>query len=151
MALIQNSDQLVNFRSLAKQMSDMQARIAKLESALSITNNDVGLLGMDKYTMPQAGTSAPAGASNAVNVTVDFGASFSHYAETVVTGQSWVTLDSQIVVNPFNVSIDGGELAILSFSPVIHSIIAGDGFTLAVYTPVEAKGTYTFSCIGVEP
>lgn len=89
------------------------------------------------------------GGGNSVTVTVDFGSSFTHYAETVVTGQAWVAAGSEISVTPLAASGTQMEVAILSFQPVVHSLVAGTGFTLGVYTPIEAKGTYTFSCIGV--
>lgn len=91
--------------------------------------------------------SAASGSGNAVYATVDFGASFTHYATVAVTGQTWVTALSKIVAMP-----TGGnpmENAILQFAPTVTDLVVGDGFTLSVYTPVKAKGTYTFNCIGV--
>ncbi len=90
---------------------------------------------------------APAGSVGSVTATVDFGASFTHYATVAVTGQAWVTALSKIVAMP-----SGGnpmENAILQFSPTVSDLVVGDGFTLSVYTPAKAKGTYTFSCLGV--
>lgn len=89
------------------------------------------------------------GGGNSVTVTVNFGSDFTHYAETVVTGQTWVAAGSEISVTPLAASGTHMEVALLSFQPVVHSLVAGTGFTLGVYTPIEAKGTYTFSCIGV--
>lgn len=89
------------------------------------------------------------GGGNGVDVTVDFGSSFTHYAETVVTGETWVTSTSKIVATPKASDGSGIEAAILSFQPCVGNLVNGDGFTLRVYTPVEAKGTYTFTCVGV--
>lgn len=89
------------------------------------------------------------GSGNSVTATVDFGASFTHYSEAVVTGQTWVTANSEIVATPLAAAGTEMEVAILCFQPVIHSLVAGTGFTIGAYTPIEAKGTYTFSCIGV--
>ncbi len=99
--------------------------------------------------LSMAGTTlnAAGGSGNAESVTVDFGATFTHYASVAVTGKAWVTAASKIVAMP-----TGGnpmENAILQFSPTITDLVVGDGFTLSVYTPAKAKGTYTFSCLGV--
>ena len=37
----------------------------------------------------------------------------------------------------------------MSFQTVVSDFVNGVGFPLSVYTPVEAKGTYTFTCVGV--
>lgn len=92
---------------------------------------------------------APGGSGNGVDVSVDFGASFGHYAEAVVTGQTWVTGTSKIVAMPKASDGSGVEASVLSFQPTVGNLVNGDGFTLRVYTPIEAKGTYTFTCVGV--
>jgi hypothetical protein len=92
-------------------------------------------------------TALASASGGSVSVTVDFGASFSHYATAVVTGQSWVGALSEIAASPF-VSTNPMETSLFQFSPVVSDIVAGDGFTLSVYTPVKAKGTYTFHCVG---
>jgi len=92
---------------------------------------------------------AAGGAGNSVTVTVDFGSSFSHFATVAVTGQAWVAAGSEIVATVLSATGKGMEDAVLSFSASVSSLVAATGFTLNVYTPVKAKGTYTFSCIGV--
>jgi hypothetical protein len=92
---------------------------------------------------------AAAGGGNAVEVTVDFGASFTHFAETVVTGQAWVTGTSVIVATPRAAAGEVEETVLFQFSPTVSARSAGVGFTLSVYAPIEAKGTYTFACVGV--
>jgi hypothetical protein len=89
------------------------------------------------------------GGGSSVSVVVDFGASFTHFAQTVVTGQTWVAAGSDITVTPLAAAGAAEETALMAFSTAVSDIVAGTGFTLSVYTPVEAKGTYTFSCIGV--
>lgn len=92
----------------------------------------------------------PAGGSgNAVDVTVDFGASFSHYATATVTGQTWVTGTSKIVATVKAAANKAMETAIFQFAATVSDLVVGTGFTLSVFTPVRAKGTYTFSCVGV--
>ena len=59
------------------------------------------------------------GGGNGVDVTVDFGSSFTHYAETVVTGETWVTSTSKIVATPKASDGSGIEAAILSFQPCV--------------------------------
>jgi hypothetical protein len=85
------------------------------------------------------------GGGNAVSVTVDFGSTFSHYASTVVVGQAWVTGTSKIVATPVGTM----EPAVLQFSFSVSDLVVGTGFTVNVFAPFMAKGTYTFSCIGV--
>lgn len=89
------------------------------------------------------------GGGNSVTVTVNFGSSFTNYAETTVTGQTWVTANSEFAVTPLTSGTDEIEIAILQFSPVVFDVVAGTGFTLGVFAPIEAKGTYSFSVIGV--
>lgn len=93
-------------------------------------------------------TTLPSGA-NAITVAVDFGATFGCYAETVVTGQAWVTATSAIAVTPQGAAGDEIETALHGFSAVITDRVVGTGFTLRVYAAVEAKGSYNFSCVGV--
>lgn len=89
------------------------------------------------------------GGGNSVTVTVDFGASFSHFAQTVVTGQAWVASGSEIVATPLAATGEDVETALFQFSASVGTLVVGTGFTLSVYSPIEAKGTYTFSCLGV--
>jgi hypothetical protein len=89
------------------------------------------------------------GSGNAVSVTVDFGSSFTHFAQTVVTGQAWVTGTSKIVTTVTAAAGAVEEAALMQFSPTVSDLVVGVGFTLSVYTPVEAKGTYSFACVGV--
>jgi len=106
--------------------------------------------GTSNFLRADGAWAAPAsGSGNSVTAVLDFGASFTHIGEVVVTGQSWVTANSEIVVTPITSGTDQIEIALLSFQPVVHSLVAGVGFTLTVYSPIEAKGTYSFSCVGV--
>lgn len=54
-----------------------------------------------------------------------------------------------ICVQPKAASGQVEETALMSFQTVVSDFVNGVGFTLSVYTPVEAKGTYTFTCVGV--
>jgi hypothetical protein len=89
------------------------------------------------------------GSGNAVYATVDFGSAFTHSATVTVTGQAWVSGTSKIVANVLSASGKGIEDSLLSFSASVSDLVAATGFNLNVYTPVKAKGTYTFSCMGV--
>jgi hypothetical protein len=90
------------------------------------------------------------GGGNAVAVTLDFGASFTDKAQTVVTGEAWVAADSKIVAQVLTpAGVDPDELYLLKFQPVISNLVIGDGFTVTLYSEPEAKGTYTVNCIGV--
>ena len=92
---------------------------------------------------------AASGGGNSVTVTVNFGATFTHFAQTVVTGQAWVEAGSEVTATPLASAGAAEETALMAFSTVVSDLVVGDGFTLSVYTPTEAKGNYTFSCIGV--
>jgi len=54
-------------------------------------------------------------------------------------------------VTPKSSGVAALETALLQFSPVVHTLVAGTGFTLLVYAPAGARGVYTFGCIGVVP
>jgi hypothetical protein len=90
------------------------------------------------------------GGGNSVTVACDFGASFTDKAQTVVTGQAWVTANSEIVAQALTPSgTDPDEMRLLEFEPVISDLVAGDGFTVTLYSEPEAKGTYSVMCMGV--
>ncbi len=90
------------------------------------------------------------GAGNSCEALVQFGASFGHLASAVVTGQTWVTANSRIAVTvAAQAPADAVETALMQFSTSISDIVPGVGFTLNVYTPIEAKGDYFFNCVGV--
>lgn len=101
-------------------------------------------------TAPKA-TPSGSGTAYATTVTVDFGAVRSAQASAVVTGLPWVTGATRFNVTPYATAQAALLTSLFSFSPVVHSIVAGTGFTLLVYTPVGATGAYTFFCIGVVP
>ena len=90
------------------------------------------------------------GGGNSVTTTVNFGASFTDKAQSVVTGQAWVTVNSEIVAHIKTPSgTDPDEMYLINPEVVISDLIAGTGFTVTVYTEAEAKGTYDVMCIGV--
>lgn len=92
---------------------------------------------------------SPGGGGNSVTATVAFGASFTDKAQTVVTGESWVTLTSNIIPQVLTPSgTDPDEMRLLDFKPVISDLVAGDGFTITLYSEPEAKGDYSVMCIG---
>lgn len=142
---VQNPDQLVNFRNIQKTLTDYQERLAGVERELAKAINYIGLLASERR---ESSAASATGAPNAVQVVVDFGSSFTHFSQTVVTGEAWVTVSSVITASLTNTN--PVEASLFQFSLVVSDLVAGDGFTLSVYTPVEAKGTYTFNCIGVD-
>lgn len=88
------------------------------------------------------------GGAHTVAVDVDFGASFTDEASAVVTGLPWMEAESAIAVTPSADGVDPDEVRLLDFRPVISDRVAGTGFTLTVYSEPEAKGTYSFLCVG---
>ena len=138
-----------------------------LKAVRALRGASDGIVGTDsdgKATVSNLGTGTPsattylrgdgtwstiaASGGNSVTVTVNFGG-FSHYATTVVNAQAWVTATSNIVVSVLSASGKGMEDSLLSFSPSITDRLIGVGFTLNVFAPYKAKGTYTFSVVGV--
>lgn len=86
---------------------------------------------------------------NSVLVPVDFGVDFSDKAQTVVTGQAWVTANSNIVATVrCPAGTDPDEMYLIGFNVVISDIVPGSGFTVTVYTSNEARGAYDVMCIG---
>lgn len=78
------------------------------------------------------------------DVTVNFGSTFTSYASTTVTGMPWVREDSTIIAT----AQGDVETSVLCLSWSVSDIVEGVGFTLNVFAPHEAKGEYTFYCVG---
>ena len=90
------------------------------------------------------------GSGNALIVACDFGASFTDKAQTVVTGEAWVTATSSIAAQVLTTSgIDPDEMRLLNLQPVVSDIVPGDGFTLTLYSEPEARGVYNVMVSGV--
>lgn len=102
------------------------------------TVNGSSLLGVGDLTVSGA---------NGARVSVDFGASFTDKAQTVVTGQTWVTVNSNIAASVLTpADTDPDEMYLLNIRPVVSGIVAGTGFTITLYSEPEAKGTYDVMC-----
>lgn len=137
-----SSDVLANFRGVQSALRELLDKIADIYRRLRYVEEAVKTI----PTMGGSGSTSSGG--NSVLATVDFGASFTHYTSVSVAA-TWVAADSEIVVTPLAVAGQEIEYTLMSFSPVVSDLSAGVGFTLHVYTPIEAKGTYQFSCVGV--
>jgi hypothetical protein len=85
--------------------------------------------------------------ANSVNVSVDFGANFTDKAQSVVTGQAWVTASSKITTQVLSTNVD--ESYLIDMKVVISDIVAGVGFTVTVWSQPQARGIYTVMCLGV--
>lgn len=109
-----------------------------------VTATDSG--GKTLVTIPGGG----GGGGNSVTVPVNFGASFTDRADTVVTGQSWVATTSEIVVQILTpAGVDPDEMRLLAMRAEISALVAGTGFTVSVFSEPEAKGSYDVMCVGV--
>lgn len=87
--------------------------------------------------------------TRSLRVTVDFGAGWSDKAQTVVTGETWVTAASEITAQVLTPSgTDPDEMYLLGMRVEISNIVAGTGFTVTAYAEAEATGTYTVMVIG---
>lgn len=149
------SKQVGDAFSLLTDAAITSAPVLLSEASAEFAAGKVLTAGTNITLTPGAGTltiaaSGGSGGGNAVYMVVDFGANFTHYATASVVGESWVTPTSKIVVTPIaTVAGEEVEIPLLSFQTTISDLIALSGFTLNVYTPIEAKGTYTFCCVGV--
>jgi hypothetical protein len=85
--------------------------------------------------------------SSSVNVVVDFGVNFTDKAQTVVTGQTWVTATSKITAQVLSTNVD--ESYLIDMKVVISDIVAGVGFTVTLWSQPQARGSYTVMCLGV--
>lgn len=122
------------------------AGIEELKAAFSSLRDEVRQIPLP----PEAPEATTAVGGNSVAVTCDFGASFTDKAQTVVTGQTWVTASSEITAQVLTPSgTDPDEIRLLDLRPVISDLVAGTGFTVTLYSEPEAKGSYTVMCIGV--
>ena len=121
------------------------AGIEELKARLYQLEDEIGVLPPVVQLPAEA-----SGGVNSVAVLVDFGALFTDKAQTVVSGQSWVDAASEIVCQVLTpASTDPDEMRLLDMRVVISDIVAGDGFTVTVYSETEARGVYTVACIGV--
>ncbi len=121
----------------AEQVMDTIAAMLAAGNGVSLTYNDAG----DTLTV--------SGQTHSIRVTVDFGAGWSDKAQTVVTGQTWVTANSECTAQVLTPSgTDPDEMYLLGLRVEISDIVAGDGFTITVYSEAEASGSYTVLLIG---
>ena len=104
-----------------------------------------------KFLRGDATWAVPASSgSNSANVSVDFGASFTDKAQTIVTGKTWVTSTSCIIPQILTPSgTDPDEMYLLNMRAEISDLVVGTGFTVTVYSEPEARGTYNVMCLGV--
>ena len=121
---------------------DVDDRVASLlvaGSNIALSYNDAAnLLTVSATGIPQT-----------LSVSVDFGAGWSDKAQTVVTGQSWVTANSEFTAQVLTpTGSDPDEMYLLGMRVEISNIVAGTGFTVTVYSEAEASGTYTVMVIG---
>ena len=109
-----------------------------------------GIQGIQGETGATGATGATGESGNAVAVSIDFGSSFTDKAQTVVTGQTWVTSGSIITAQVLTpTGTDPAEMYLLDIKAVISDRVNGDGFTVTLYSQPEAKGVYSVMCLGV--
>lgn len=127
------------------------ARSGSIAQALGELAKAVDGLAMAPVAIPYiAPTVTPGGSGNALIVACDFGASFTDKAQTVVTGEAWVTATSSITAQVRTTSgTDPDEMYLLDIRPVVSDIVPGDGFTVTLYSESEARGVYNVMVSGV--
>lgn len=127
-----------------------QGQVKKLNcSGAGITCSRSGVVG----TLTVPGGGGPGG-GNYVDVVVNFGATGKTVAKTVVTGQAWVGLSSQILCVPSMMATadrtDGMEDALIEgLTITAYARVAGTGFTVAA-NPRSGKayGKFLIQCTG---
>ena len=128
---------------------DSSSKVPTAQLGTGTASSSTYLRGDRTWATVSGGPLSGTAVAGMVVVTVDFGSTFTHFAQTVVTGEAWVVPGTAICVQPKAASGQVEETALMSFQTVVSDFVNGVGFTLSVYTPVEAKGTYTFTCVGV--
>lgn len=98
-------------------------------------------------------SSSPPGSSNAVEVSVTMPSDMSGWAQTVVTGQAWVTATSKIACQPFNDNGDTNNTdevyTLAEFATTTSTRVASTGFTLTARSSRGVTGVFKFHCLGV--
>ena len=86
------------------------------------------------------------GSSNSVSTSVDFGSTYNEYStEVVVTGQSWVTSGTKVVINPSVVQGHGHTVEDYLLEEIkcyVTSLNPGIGFTIQAYAPNSSFGIF---------
>ncbi len=139
------------FEALLKAVAaGIPADLAALEAEVAAAAALAGVADAAADAAQATADAALAAAAKSVAVTVDFGASFTDKAQTVVTGQAWVAAGSEIIGQVLApAGTDPDEMRLLEVRVVISDIVAGVGFTVTAYSETEAQGVYTVACIGV--
>lgn len=104
------------------------------------------------YIQPPASTST--GSGNFLQVEVDFGFSAGNegdIARFTVTGQSWVTVSSVILCNPFGGATPDhspDDAIVEGLVAYAENIVAGVGFDVVAYAPQNTWGRYLINVTG---
>lgn len=108
--------------------------------------------GTDKLTSNGSTVSCAADTSGGNSVEVSLSLSGgSGIFSTTVTGQTWVASGSEIVCTPFGTTADGltpEAVSIANLNVSVSDKVAGDGFTVNVYSPNGLEGTVRAHCLG---
>jgi len=129
------------------------------EESVSLTQRAIlNFLGTSMTCVDNGGTLATdctitggSGSANVVEVSVSLSTGLGLVYKTTVIGQAWVTATSSIACSPLGVTTDGQTVETVAASGVqsiVSNRVAGTGFTLNVYSPHGASGTYRFGCTG---
>jgi hypothetical protein len=88
------------------------------------------------------------GAGGSTLAAIDFGTGKGETSATVaVTGQTWVTPTSAIVVTVLGTRAEDAAVEGLTFA--VGDVVDGDGFTVYGSSPLGSVGSYILSCVGV--
>jgi hypothetical protein len=97
-----------------------------------------------------------AGAIQKGSAELDFGTNptggLSYQTSLTITGQSWVTAATKVVPTVSRTSTtlhDADDIEIVELLPGVRDYVVGVGFTLTLYAPEGAFGSYFVDWVGV--
>jgi hypothetical protein len=125
--------------TLATNATLTQERVLTAGTGISLTDSGAG----GTITIDATG-----GGGNATLVAIDFGSGKGETSATVaVTGQTWVTPTTAIVVTVLGSRAEDAAVEGLTFA--VGDVVDGDGFTVYGSSPLGSVGSYTLSRVGV--
>ena len=125
--------------TLATNATLTQERVLTAGTGISLTDSGAG----GTITIDATG-----GGGNATLVAIDFGSGKGETSATVaVTGQTWVTPTTAIVVTVLGSRAEDAAVEGLTFA--VGDVVDGDGFTVYGSSPLGSVGSYILSCVGV--
>ena len=104
---------------------------------------------MANNTVIQMNSPPGSGGAQGTIVSVNFGNTWSQKAQTVVTGQSWVSTALPMTASILPpAGVDPDEMFMLDMKAIISNVVNGVGFTLTLFSEPEAINSYSVMVVG---